>query len=371
MALSVSEVRTSGELRAFIDLPWEIYAGNPNWVPPLKKDLRALLDREHHPFWEHARGALFTARRDGQVVGRISAQVDDNYNSLWNEKLGSFGFFECVEDQEVADGLFRAAADWLRSQGMLVLRGPMSPSSNDEWGFLVEGFERPAVLMMPYNPPYYPEFALKHGLAKAKDLLAFIKYASTPMPERLSRLAEKLKANPRIIVRPVNMRDLKNEMVIIKELYNSAWEMNWGFSPMTGKEMDLLAQHLKNLAQPEMVLLAFYDGKPAGLSITLPDYNQVLIHLNGRLDLPGLIKFLYYRRRITGARALVFGFRKEYRRLGLPVLLFHETERFMRSKGYQWCELSWNLEDNRLINDFDRELGGGVYKRYRVFEARL
>ncbi len=365
------EVTTPEQLEAFIGLPRTIYARDHNWVPPLRKEVRSLLDREHHPFWEHARGALFLAEKDGVPVGRISAQVDDGYNDLWDERLGSFGFFESPDDQEVANALLNAAADWNRRQGMTVLRGPMSPSSNEEWGFLVRGFDRPPALMMPYNPPYYPRLAEAWGLLKAKDLLAFIKYAANPMPDRLVRLAEKLKANPRITVRPLDMKRLDREMPIVKDIYNASWQKNWGFSPMTEKEFDLMAAGMKQFARPEMVLFAFYDGKPAGLSITLPDMNQVLIHLNGKLGPAGLLKYLYYRRRVTGSRAIVFGFKPEYRRLGLPVLLFYETAKFMRAKGFEWCELSWNLEDNRLINDFDRELGGKVYKRYRVFEKPL
>ncbi|MEO0069726.1 MAG: hypothetical protein ABIK18_02900 [candidate division WOR-3 bacterium] len=369
--VTLTEVKTPAQLRAFIQLPFCLYRNNQNWVPPLKSDVAALLDFHHHPFWEHADGTLFLAEREGKVIGRISAHIDHNYNNLWNEKLGSFGFFECIDDQEVANALFDAAAEWVKRRGMTVLRGPMSPSSNDEWGFLLEGFDKPPVIMMPYNPEYYLRLAENWGLRKAKDLFAFIKYADTPMPERLSALAERLRQNPRITVRPVNMRRLKSEMVIIRDLYNSSWEKNWGFSPMTEKEMDLLAKNLKTFADPNMVLLAFYDGKPAGLSITLPDMNQVLRHLNGKLGPLGLLKFLYYRRQITNARAIVFGFKAEFRRLGLPVLLFYETEQYMRRKNYRWCELSWNLEDNRLINEFDQELGAKIYKKYRVMEKPI
>ncbi|UCG44262.1 MAG: acyl-CoA N-acyltransferase [candidate division WOR-3 bacterium] len=369
--IEVREVNTPEQLQAFVELPWSIYAEDRNWVPPLKKDVRELLDHRRHPFWEHARGTLFLAVEDGRPVGRISAQVDDNYNRLWSEKLGSFGFFESQDRADVGSALLARASAWVRDRGMTVVRGPMSPSSNDEWGLLVKGFDRPPVLMMPYNPPYYRALIEGSGFVKAKDLLAFIKYASTPMPERFTTLARRLQDNPRISVRHLNMRRLESEMKIVKELYNAAWEKNWGFSPMTGREMDLLAANLKNFAVPEMVLLAFYDGKPAGLSITLPDFNQVLRRLDGRFDLAGLLKSLRYRNRITGIRALVFGFKKEYRRLGLPILLFYRTELYARSKGYEWCELSWNLEDNRLINDFDRDLGGKVYKRYRVYEKRL
>lgn len=366
--VQISEVKTPVRLKAFINFPWQIYARDPNWVPPLKKEVKTVLDHKHYPFWEHARGTLFLAEKNGELVGRISAQVDENYNELWNEKLGSFGFFECQNDQEVANALFDAAANWVKKEGSTGIRGPMSPSSNDEWGFLLDGFDRPPVLMMPYNPPYYLKLAENYGFKKAKDLLAFIKYASTPMPERFISLAEKLKQNPRITVRPVNMKSLKSEMAIIRELYNESWQKNWGFSPMTDNEMNYLASNLKNFAQPEMVLFAFYDGKPAGLSITLPDLNQVLKYLNGKLGLLEIVKYFYYRKRIKGIRSLIFGFKEEYRRLGLPILLFYETEKFARKKGYEWSELSWNLEDNRLINDFDRELGGEVYKRYRVVE---
>ncbi|MDH5683894.1 MAG: acyl-CoA N-acyltransferase [candidate division WOR-3 bacterium] len=369
--VQIAEVKTPAQLKAFINFPWKIYVEDPNWVPPLKREVSKLLDQKRHPFWEHARRSLFLAQKNGELVGRISVQVDDNYNRLWNEKLGSFGFFECRDDQAVANALFDAGAEWLKKQGMNLMRGPMSPSSNDEWGFLIEDFDQPPVLMMPYNPPYYLTLAENYGFRKAKDLLAFIKYASTAMPDRLIRLAEKLKQNPHIKIRPVNMKNLKSEMAIIRQLYNDSWQKNWGFSPMTENEMNFLANNLKNFALPEMVLLAFYDGKPAGLSVTLPDLNQVLKYLNGKLGLIGIIKFFYYRKRIKGIRALLFGFKEEYRRLGLPVLLFYETEQFARSQGYEWCELSWNLEDNQLINDFDCEVGGKIYKRYRVVEKSL
>jgi GNAT superfamily N-acetyltransferase len=369
--VGIRRVATPQERREFIDFPWRIYVRDPNWVPPLKAEVRAKLDFDRHPFWEHARGALFLAEKDGRVVGRISAQVDDNYNTLWNEKLGSFGFFECVDDQEAANALFDAAAEWLRQQAMTVVRGPMSPSSNDEWAFLIEGFDRPPALMMPYNPRYYPTLAERHGFVKAKDLLAFYKHASTPMPDRVIELARKLRANPRLLLRPVNLKDLDNEMVIIKDIYNESWQRNWGFSPMTSNEMDLMARDLKNVADPNMVILAFYEGKPAGLAITLPDLNEVLRRLNGTLGPIGLLKYLYYRRKVKGSRAFVFGVKKPYRRLGLPILLFYETEQYMRSRGYQWCELSWNLEDNRMINDFDHEVGAEIYKRYRVYEKPL
>lgn len=369
--LTITEVTTPDQFARFVDFPWQVYAGNPNWVPPTKKDVRHLLDAEHHPFWQHARRALFLAEQDNRIVGRISAQVDDNYNRLWNEQLGSFGFFESFDDQAVAAALLDRAAGWVRKQGMTVLRGPMSPSSNDEWGTLIEGFDSPPVIMMPYNPDYYPRLFEAWGLKKAKDLLAFFKAASTPMTQRFVDLARKLHANKRITVRPINLKNLDSEMALFKDIYNASWEKNWGFSPMTEAELDLLAKNLKTVADPNMCLLAFYDGKPAGLSLTLPDLNQILIKFNGRLGPIEMLRFLFLRGKVKGSRALVFGTKAEYRRLGLPVLLLYETEDYVRRKGYQWCELSWNLEDNRLINDFDTEVGARVYKRYRVYEKPL
>lgn len=366
--VTIREVSTPRDLAEFVELPFRLYKNNPAWVPPLRKEVRALVDHKHNPFWEHARGTLFLAERDGKVVGRISAQVDDNYNELWAEKLGSFGFFEVENDQAIASALLDAAAAWVKREGMTVLRGPMSPSSNDEWGFLLDAFDKPPVLMMPYNPPYYLELAERWGLAKAKDLLAFYKHISTPLPDRMRDLALKLKANPRISVRHVNMKDLPNEMAIIKDLYNASWQKNWGFSPMTSKEMDVLATNLKTFADPGLVLFAFYDGKPAGLAITLPNMNEVLSHLGGRLGPIEMLKFLMLKGKIKGTRAIVFGFKQEYRRLGLPIMLLYETEEYGRRRGYEWCELGWNLEDNRLINDFDREAGAQVYKHYRVME---
>jgi hypothetical protein len=369
--VEIKPVESRGDLSAFVDLPWRIYAGIPQWVPPLKREVRAILDREHHPFWEHARGTLFLARRDGRVVGRISAQVDDNYNNLWNQKVGYFGFFECEDDAQAAGALLDAAAAWLRGQGMTVMRGPVSPSSNDEWGLLIEGFQYPPTIMMPYNPAYYPTLAEGWGLSKAKDLYAFLLHADQGMPQRLSQIAEKLMASGRITVRHINPRDLHSEMKLVKELYNESWQKNWGFSPLTEKELDLLADNLGQIMIPQLVLFAFYDGKPAGLSITLPDFNQVLKRLNGKLGLLGLLKVLWYRRRIRGVRALVFGFKPQYRRLGLPALLCYETWKWGLANGVPWCELGWNLEDNDAINDFDRGLGSELYKRYRVYEKAL
>ncbi|MCK5834075.1 hypothetical protein KAH81_10460 [bacterium] len=374
MSVRIVPVDKKGELKDFIKFPWFIYRKywpDYNWVPPLKKDMKFKLDTEKHPFWKHAERELFLAYDGLRLVGRIGAIIDHNYNELWDEKMGAFGFFECINDQEVANALFDAAANWLKDKGMTFIRGPLSPSMNDECAFLVEGFDKPPTVMMPYNPKYYPELAEGAGFAKAKDLLAFYKNAETGIPERLQKLAEALKNKPNVKIRKINFKDMHNEMVIIKDLYNKSWEKNWGFSPMTDEEMDLMGKELKPIAVPELALLVFVNGKPAGIGVTIPNYNQVLKHLDGKLGPIQIAKALWYRRKINGVRAMVFGFKPQFRRTGLPILLYLETEQAGRRLGYKWCELSWNLEDNDPINKFDSEIGGEVYKRYRIYEREI
>lgn len=367
----IRRVESKRDWKRFIELPFELYKDNQYWVPPLKREVYFKLDTKKHPFWEHARREVFIAEKDGETVGRIAAIVDFNYNKLWQENMGAFGFFESVNDDELAASLLDAAYVWLKEQGAEFIRGPLSPSMNDECGFLIEGYDSPPVLMMPYNPVCYPELIENYGFKKAKDLLAFYKnHDDSPSPQIMSTV-ERLLKNPNITLRTLDMKNLDRDIKIIKELYNASWQQNWGFSPMTEKEFSLMVTELKKVVNPQLVWFAFYKGDPAGISITLPDYNFIFKKLNGRLGLAGLLKFLYYRQKIPGTRALVFGFKKEYRRLGLPALLYYKTEQAGLRHGYKWCELSWNLEDNDLINQFDTKVGGRVYKRYRIYEKPI
>lgn len=365
------EVRTKKDWKNFVNLPFKIYKNNKFWVPPLQKDILFKLDEKSHPFWEHAKREVFLAEKDNQIVGRIVATIDDNYNQLWNEKMGAFGFFEVINDYEVGSALFDAANLWLKENGAETMRGPLSPSMNDECAFLLDGFDSPPVLMMPYNPPYYLEFAERYGFKKVKDLLAFFKSNNDKPSPQIETAVQRLLKNPNISTRHLNMKNLDKDVELIKELYNASWEKNWGFSPMTVKEFNLMAKELKKIADPKLIWFVFYKDKPAGVSITLPDYNPIFKKLNGKIGLTGMFKFLYYRKKITGTRALVFGFKKEYRRLGLPALLYYKTEQAGIEHGYKWCELSWNLEDNDLINQFDEKVGGRLYKKYRIYEKEI
>lgn len=368
--LTIERVQNDNDLNEFIRLPWQIYKDYPHWVPPLMRDVKFKLNQSKHPFFEHAKIELFIARRRTAIVGRIAAIVDDRYNEFHKECTGFFGMFECVKDYEAAKALFSSAETWCKNQGMNRMRGPMNLSMNDECGFLLEGFDIDPVIMMPYNPKYYLKFCEQYGFVKAKDLYAYLKN-DIGVVDRIAKLVERVKSKENVVIRPVNLKDFNREVAIIKDIYNAAWELNWGFVPMTDKEMDLMAKELKPICEPELVLFAEVSGEPVGVSITLPDMNQVLKKLNGKLGPIGILKFLYYKKKITGARAIVFGIKKEYRLTGISSVLYYETVKRGARLGYTWCEMSWNLEDNDLINRFDEAVGGKLYKKYRIYEKEL
>ena len=366
----IRRIENEQDLRQFVRLPWQIYGDNPYWVPPLIRDVKFKLNRSKHPFFEHAKMELFLASRGTETIGRIAAIVDDRHNEFHKENTGFFGMFECVQDYEVARLLFSSAESWCKNQGMSRLRGPMNLSMNDECGFLLEGFDSSPAIMMPYNPNYYLDFSELYGFVKAKDLYAYLK-DEVGVENRIGKIVERVKRKENVVVRPINMKKFKQEVEIIKDIYNDAWELNWGFVPMTSNEMDLMAKELKPIAEPEIVLFAEVNGQPVGVSITLPDYNQVLKKLNGKLGPINIVKFLYHKRKINGLRSIVFGIKKEYRLTGINAVLYYETEKAAARLGYKWCEMSWNLEDNDLINRFDSAVGGKLYKKYRIYEKEI
>ncbi len=369
--MKIVPVRTKKEINTFIELPFQLYRNDPNWVPPLRREMEKVFHPESNPFLAHAEIERFLCIDSSRVLGRVAGIVDNNHNQFHKEKTAFFGFFESVRDINAAALLLDTVKDWARARGMERLRGPMNPSMNAECGFLLEGFDSPPVIMMPYNPPYYLEHMEAIGFRKVKDLFAFYKDNTKGIPDRMKRIVELVRKRTGVVVRPLNMNKLENEVKIIKRIYNDAWEKNWGFVPMTDAEMDEMVKILKPLAVPDLVLFAEIKGKPVGVSITIPDYNQVLKHLNGKLGVVGLAKFAYYRRKITGLRAIVFGVVKEFRSAGLHAVLYYETEKAAVRHGFQSCELSWNLEDNDEINSFDAALGGEIYKKYRTYEIKI
>ena len=366
----IRAVTNKTDLDKFISLPWKIYKDSPHWVPPLIRDVKFKLNREKHPFFEFARMELFIAENENEIVGRVAAIVNDRHNEFHNEKLGFFGMFESVDDVETARLLYTAAEEWCRKEGMEKILGPVNLSTNDECGFLLEGFDLDPAVMMPYTLEYYLKLSEECGYKKAKDLYAYFK-GEVGVVDRITKLVERVKRKEDVVVRPLDMKNFERDVEIIKDVYNAAWELNWGFVPMTPAEMDLMAKELKPIAEPELVLFAEVKGEPVGLAITLPDLNFVLKKLNGKLGPIQLLKFLYYKRKIKGLRSIIFGLKKEYRLTGINVVLYYETEVRGAKLGYDSCEMSWNLEDNDMINRFDEAVGGKLYKKYRLYEKSL
>ena len=322
----IREVQTKRDKDRFIRFPWKIYRDNPNWVPPLIIERRAFLNPKENPFFDHAEVRLFLASDGaGNDVGRIAAIVNHNHVKTHNENAGFFGLFESIKDQEVARALFDAAAGFLRSRGMKIMRGPENMSINDDVGLLIKGFDLPPALMMPYNPPYYEALVESYGFSKAMDLYAYFGVTDGTIPERLERAAEIGQKRYRYAIRTIDMKNFAGEVERIRQIYNQAWEQNWGAVAMTDREFDHLAKDLKLIIAPELCLLAEVDGKPAGFSLALPDFNQVLIHLNGRLFPLGLFKLLYFKRRITRVRIITMGVLPEYRRMGIDMAFIRET----------------------------------------------
>ena len=369
----VSVATTGLERDRFIRFQEEIYRDDPNFVPPLLMERHEFLDPWKNPFFRHAEVSLFLATREGRPVGRIAAVEDRNYNAFHGTKVAAFGLFECIDDAGVAAALFAAARNWARWRGLTSLLGPMSFSSNYEFGLLVEGFDGLPYVMTPYNPRYYAGLFAACGLRKAKDLYAFERSARVAPPERFVRVADKIRDHGEFKLRALDMRDFEGEVARIKALYNSAWEKNWGFVPMTDAEFDKLARDLRPIIRPELCVIVEDQGEPVAFSLTVPDVNQALRHVGGRLTrygLPlGLAKLLWYQRRISRVRLIALGVKEGWRRRGLDAVLVVETIRRADRCGYEGGEVSWTLEDNDLINRIIEGSGSKRSRVYRVFET--
>jgi GNAT superfamily N-acetyltransferase len=374
-AVEVSEVKTAADKKAFILFQYSLYDKNSPFVPPLVMDRENVLSEKKNPWFQFGTLQLFLARRKGKVVGRIAAVDDPRYNEFHGAKTGWFGFFECIDDGTVSKALFQAAEQWVKARGHEKIMGPASPSTNGEWSFLCQGFDRPPALMMPYNHEYYLRLAEKSGFTKAKELWAWELLTNEPPPEKVVRVAEKMKKREGIVMRPAKIADWAKEVRLIKEIYNAAWEKNWGFVPMTDAEFDLMGQELKLVLKPELVLFAEVEGKPVGFCITVPNANSAIKAANGRLTtfgLPiGLAKLLLGIRKIDSGRLIALGMREGYRRRGIESLLVLETYLVAKKLGWKSGEISWTLEDNDLVNRMIEVFGAKRSKTYRVYEKAL
>ena len=338
--------------------------------------METLLSRRKNPFFEHAEAEYFIAERDGAVVGRIAAISNRLHNETHDDRVGFFGFCECVDDQAVANALFQAAGEWCRALGHDVLRGPASFSVNDECGLLVDGFETPPTLMMPHNPRYYITLIERAGFTKAKDLWVYQGGSMdhyVPVPERLARATELIRQRQGITLRPLNMKDFEGEVERIKELYNTAWEKNWGFVPMTEHEIDHLAEQFKPVVIPELVPMAYKDGKLIGFGIALPDLNVVFrSNRSGRL-LPVIFRLLWAlkMKKIRRARILLLGVIPAFQGKGIDAILYHWIWTKSGERGIYWGEAGWILEDNPAMNAGLEKMTFRVYKTYRLYDKRL
>jgi GNAT superfamily N-acetyltransferase len=359
----------SKEINQFLNFPLKLYRNSPYWVCPLLSDQKKFLQPDS-PFFEHAEGALFLARKDNQIVGRIGAVVNHRYNEFQGEKTGFFGFWECTDDQEIASQLFDTAAGYLRQQGMEVMRGPTSFSTNEECGLLVEGFDMPPMLLMPYNLQYYKGLMEGYGFQKAMDLFAY-RLDKQSVSDRVERGAKLLEKRLSVKVRPFKKNEYWEEAKRVLEVYNNAWAKNWGFVPWTEREFFHLAKSMKSMADLDLVFIAEDDGRPVGFSLALPDANQALKHIKGRLTPWALLKLLYYSRKVDQIRILIMGVLKEYRNRGIDNLFHYHIVKAGTGKGYKMAEMSWILENNTEMNRVLEKMGATVYKKYRLYDYPL
>jgi GNAT superfamily N-acetyltransferase len=368
--VEILPVQGAQDLRRFIRVPFDRYRNDPYWVAPLPSDELTRLTPGKNPYFEHAEAAYFLAREGGRDIGRVTVSVDRNYDEFQKERQATFGFFE-AESPEITAGLLAAADRWARERGAEVLRGPMSFTTNDECGLLVEGFDRPPSIMMPYNPPDYAGWIESAGLAKAKDLLSFHVDVPDPTPPVFERMSAIARKQDGVVTRGMNMKRFKEELGLVKKVYNSAWSANWGFVPMTDAEIDHMAAQLKPAVVPELVRFAEVDGEPVGFCIVIPDVNVALAKIRGKLFPFGIVRLLWNLPRIRAERFMALGIRNDYRKKGVAPLLIAEATEASRRHGMKTCEIGWTLEDNDLVNRVILSFGAVRSTVHRIYERRL
>ena len=365
-------VRTRSELNAFTNLPWKLYQGDPNWVPPLKSEFKKLFDVKKNPFWFFSERRLYLAVRGKEAVGRIVAIVDGNYNKKYNERMGAWGYFECEDDAGTAAALFDTADLWLKQQGMNWSRGPLNPSINHEMGLLVHGFDKPPVLGFTYNRPYYQGLMESCGFEKEKDVYTYYFERGHTVPDWFLELGDSLTQKNEFRIRPVNLKKFDEEVELINDLYNECWEENWGSAPMTREELQMLAGDLKQIVDPDLLFFIYHQDEPIGVNIVVPDANPLFQRFNGRVRLIPLIKELTGRSAIYGLRGYILGIKKPYRQTGAPLVVFdYLINKFKEKTQYQYMETGWQLEDNHAINTLFEDVGGRREKIFRVYGRKI
>lgn len=376
--LVVEPVSGRRERMRFITFPWRVYAGNACWVPPLLFERRQFFNPNRNPFFRHADVQLFMARRGRRELGTIAAFINWTHNRFHNEQAGFFGFFEVLPDEEAAAALLQAATAWVRARSMAVIRGPINFSADNECGLLLDAYDQPPVMMTSYNPPAYRSYLENAGFVKAVDWYAYFidramlgGGATRDLPPRLLHVLERARQRSGVSFRTVRMREFDRELARVQEVYNRAWEHNWGFVPLDDAEIRYLAYGLKPFIDPDLVFIAEEGTRVVGVSITLPDLNQPLRHMNGRLLPFGWRHLVLGRRSIETVRFFAMGIVPEYRHRGLEAVFYYDTFRAAVQKGYRRAELSLIVETNLPMRRSIEALGAQIYKTYRVYERDL
>lgn len=364
-------------LKRFIDVPRYIHREhwpNPQWVPPLELDQKLFFNPAKHPVWRHLHARLWIANDGRRDIARVSAAIDRDHIAHHEENCGFLGTFECPDDPALARTLCDTAEGWLTAQGMSKVIGPTAMNSNYEWGCMVEGFEREPGIKMPYNPPYYAGLFEACGYTKAKDLYQWGFDVQTPTPPRIAKIADRVRKRDNISIRPLDLNRWADEVRTAHEIYNDAWEKNWGFIPLDRTEWDHIAAELKLALEPALGLVAEVHGRAVGIALSVKNLNPILKQMDGRLLPFGLFRLLWdlkVKKTVNTGRLVLLGVRPEFRRRGLDVLLMVETHREAKKLGYSFGELGWTLEDNDLINKPIQMFGARRITTYRVFEKSL
>ncbi|MBN8593316.1 MAG: N-acetyltransferase [Anaerolineae bacterium] len=380
MAVDVRKVESAQDRQVFFEFPWKLYRNDPNWVPPLLSMRHDLLNRQKNPSWEYMEGDHFIAWRGAEAVGTITAFINHRHNEFHDEHIGWFGTFETIDDQEVASALLSTAAAWVKAQGYEAIRGPQSFTTHEECGLLVDGFLRP-VILMPYNPPYYQKLVEGAGFTKAMDVYSFHLSRQRAMEvgtgDRLERLTKAVMKRNKVTIRPFDRHRRKEEFKLFKEIYNAAWEKNWGFVPMTPRELDALVNSLGTFFNPDFAFFADVDGQPAGFVLAIPDFNQVLQAAGPRPGTPEVVTLLkaawHWKIRpiMDWARIPLMGVKTEFRNKGVDAALYHHVlQALLNDPMVQHSDSGWILEVNKDMVSIALSFGSTIYKTHRFYEQK-
>ena len=368
--IRIQAVHSRNEKKLFLEYPWKLYRNDPCWIPPLRMDQKELVGYRHHPFWEKNSVQTFLAFRGQEVCGRIAAIENRVHNEYRHEQLGFFGFFECIDDQDVANGLLEAARQWLAQRGLRAIRGPANPGLNYTHGMLIEGFDSPPTFMMPYNPPYYPRLVETYGFAKAQDMYAYYGHLDM-LPKssaKLGPLAEQIVERFNIHLRPMSTSRFLEDVRSFLDIYNRSMVDHWGFAPMSAAEVEHTAKSLRWLIVPELAMAAEIDGKPIGAVFCLPDYNPRIRRIDGRLLPFGIFRLLAGKRKIKKIRLLAANVLPEYQRIGVGIVLLRALVPKSLEMGLEEVEYSWVMESNQLSRGSLEKGGAKRIKSYRLFD---